>query len=173
MPLERTEFEVRVDRRRFQRSTAFIALLFLAYAALAVFASGGLRAIAVAGAVVFGVTGLWAGLAAARQVRREPVAATLDNRGVRFRRHELVGWEDIAEVRLGAVEPRLLFALRPLHYIAFLPAQASGLPRPRPGEWLAVKRHGTNMVLLAETVTPPAQDILAAVERLSGVPVRR
>jgi hypothetical protein len=33
--------------------------------------------------------------------------------------------------------------------------------------------YGTNLLLMTETVTPSAEDILAAVERLSDVPVRR
>jgi hypothetical protein len=46
-------------------------------------------------------------------------------------------------VRLGAVKPRLLFALRPLHYIAFVPSHATGSP------------------LAASTATPPGSVIAA------------
>jgi len=173
VPLERTEFEIRVSGRSFRRNIVGIFLFFLAEAAVAVFASGGLRLMAMAGAAVFGIIGLSAGLAGARQIRREPVVATLNDYGVTFRRRDPVGWESLAEVRLGTVKPRLLFALRPLHYIAFLPAQAAGLPRPRSRERLAVKMYGTNLLLMTETVIPAAEDILAAVERLSDVPVRR
>lgn len=173
VPFEQTAFEIRVNRRSFGRNIVGIGLFFLAYVAVSVFASGGLHVIAIAGAAVFGVIGLSAGLAGIRQIRREPVVATLNDSGVTFRRHDLVGWEVLQEVRTGTLKPRLLFALRPLHYIAFLPARTSNLPRPRPNEWLAVKMYGTNLLLMTETVTPAANDILAAVERLSDVPIRR
>jgi hypothetical protein len=173
VPLERTEFEIRVNGRSFRRSTLGIVLFFLAYVAVAVFVSGGLHLIAIAGAAVFGIIGLSAGLAGAWQIRREPMMATLNDYGVTFRRHDPVSWQSLAEVRLITAKPRLLFALRPLHYIAFLPARAAGLPRPSPWERLPIKMYGTKMLLMTETVTPAADDILAAVERLSDVPVRR
>lgn len=173
MPLEGTEFKVRLNGRSFRSNILVIILLFLAYAAAAVFASGGLQLIGVAGATVFGVVGLSAGVAGARQIRRDLVVATLNDSGVTFRRHDPVGWEAFREVSVGKLRPRLLFALRPLHYIAFLPARTADLPRPRPREWLAIKMYGTNLLLMTETVTPGAEEILTEVERLSDVPIRR
>lgn len=81
VPLERADFEVRLDRRSFWRNSLFIALLFLAYVALAIFGTARLHLDAVAGVAVFGVIGLSAGLAGARQIRREPVVATLTDSG--------------------------------------------------------------------------------------------
>lgn len=173
LPLDRANFEIKLDRRSFWLNSLFIALLFLASVALAVVGPARLHLDAIAGAAVFGVIGLSAGLAGARQIRREPVVATLNNAGVTFRRHDLVGWEVLQEVRIGSLKPRLLFALRPLHYIAFLPARTADLPSPKPHEWLAVRLYGTNLLLMTETVTPGAEDILAAVERLSDVPIHR
>jgi hypothetical protein len=40
-------------------------------------------------------------------------------------------------------------------------------------ERLAIRIYGTPLVLMTETVTPARDEILAAVERLSDVPVRR
>lgn len=173
VPLEGTEFKIRLNRRSFRSNILVIILLFLAYVAAAVFASGELRLIGAAGAAVFGVVGLSAGMAGARQIRRDPVVATLNDSGVTFRRHDQVGWETFREVRAGKLRPRLLFALRPLHYIAFVPARTADLPRPKPREWLAIRMYGTNLVLMTETVTPGAEDILTAVERLSDVAIRR
>jgi hypothetical protein len=104
---------------------------------------------------VFGVVALSADVTGARQIRRDPVVATLNDSGVTFRRHGPVGWEVFREVHLGMVKPRLLFALRPLHYIAFLPARTAGLPRPRPRERLAMRMYGTTLLLMTETVTQP------------------
>jgi hypothetical protein len=172
-PDESTVFEVRLNRRRFRRNVLFIVASFLAYVALAVFASGPLRYIGLAGAVVFGLMGLIAGIGGELQIRRDPVAVTLDHAGVTFRGHDPVSWEGIREVRLQLVRPRLLFWVRPLHCIAFLPVQAPDVSRLRPRERLAVKMYGTHLVFMTETVTPSAEDILSGVERLSDVPVRR
>ncbi len=109
----------------------------------------------------------------ARQFRRSPVAATLNEFGVTFARHEAAPWDIFQEVRLGLVKPRLLFVMRPLHYIAFVPKRTADLPLRLPAERLRVRIYGTNLLLMTQTVTPPRDDILAAVERLSDVPVRR
>ena len=116
---------------------------------------------------------LFIGPAGARQIRRRPVAATLNEFGVTFARHDSAAWEIFREVRFGLVRPRLLFFLRPLHYIAFVPQRVANLPRATPRERRAIRMYGTNLVLMTETVTPSGADILAVVERLSDVPVRR
>jgi hypothetical protein len=170
---ERTELEVRWNQRSFRRNILILVPAFLAYLAAVVFASGTSRLIGVAGAIVFGVMVLFVGPAGARQIRRRPVAATLNDVGVTFDRHDLAAWEIFREVRFGRVKPRLLFVLHPLHYIAFVPQRAADLPGARPRERLAIRRYGTNLLLMTETVTPSGDDILAAVERLSDVPVRR
>jgi hypothetical protein len=164
---------VRWNQRSFWRYLAALILVFLVYVALAVLASGALGLIGVAGAVVFGVALLSGGVGSVRQFRRSPVAATLNEFGVTVDRHDPAAWESLREVRLGLFKPRLLFVLRPLHYIAFVPKQAAGVPRPSPRERLAMRMYGTNLLLMTQTVTPSADEILAAVERLSDVPVRR
>lgn len=151
----------------------FLVVLFLVYIVIAVFASGALRLIGVIGAIVFAVIALVCGGVAARQIRRNPVAVVLNEFGVTFDRHDSAAWEIFREVRFGRVKPRLLFALRPLHYIAFVPERAADLPRARLRERLAIRMYGTNLLLMTETVTPGSDDILVAVERLSDVPVRR
>ncbi len=170
---ERTELEVRWNQRSFRPSILILVPVFPAYIAIAAFASGTFRLIGVAGAVVFGFMVLFIGPAGARQIRRRPVAATLNEFGVTFDRHDSAAWEIFREVRFGLVKPRLLFVLRPLHYLAFVPQRAANLPRATPRERLAIRMYGTNLVLMAETVTPSGADILAVVERLSDVPVRR
>jgi hypothetical protein len=170
---ERTGLEVRWNQRSFRRHIRILVPVLLGYIAIAVFASGTFRLIGVAGAVVFGVMVLYGGGAGGRQIRRRPVAATLNESGVIFDRHDLAAWEILREVRFGRVKPRLLFVLRPLHYIAFVPQRTADLPRGTLRERLAVLMYGTNLVLMTETVTPGSDDILAAVERLSDVPVRR
>jgi len=169
---EHAEVEVRWNQRHLRRTTLVLVPVFLAYIAIAAFASGTFRLIGAAGAIVFGVV-LFAGGAGARRIRRRPVAATLNEFGVAFDRHDSAAWEIFREVRLGRVKPRLLFVLRPLHYIAFVPQRAADLPRATPRERLAIRMYGTNLLLMTETVTPGGDDILAAVERLSDVPVRR
>jgi len=169
---ERTGLEVRWNQRSFQRSVRVLVPVFLGYIAMAVFASGTFRLIGVAGAIVFGVVVLYGGGAGWWQIRRSPVAATLNELGVTFDRHDLAAWEIFREVRFGRWKPRLLFVLRPLHYIAFVPQRTADLPRATLRERLAIRMYGTNLVLLTETVTPGGDDILAAVKRLSDVPVR-
>jgi hypothetical protein len=164
---------VRLNGRSFVRNLLFLVLLFLAYLALAIFSSGIWRLLGVAGTVVFGVTGLTAGLAGIRQIRTRPVVATLDAAGVTFDRHAPAAWEEFLEVRLGRVKPRLLFALRPMHYIAFVPSKIHDLPRGTTRQRLGIRMYGTSMVLMTQTVTPTADEILDAVQRLSDVPVRR
>jgi len=170
---ERTELEVRWNQRSFRRNILILVPVFLAYIAIAGFASGTFRLIGVAGAIVFGVVALYSGGAGGWQIRRRPVAATLNEFGVTFDRHDSAAWEIFREVRFGRWKPRLLFVLRPLHYIAFVPRRVADLPRATLRERLAVRMYGTNLVLMTETVTPSADDILAAVARLSDVPVRR
>lgn len=170
---ERTELEVRWNQRSFWRNILILVPVFLAYIAIAAFASGTFRLVGVVGAIVFGVMVMFVGGAGARQIRRRPVAATLNEFGVTFDRHNSAAWEIFREVRFGRVKPRLLFALRPLYYIAFVPQRAADLPRATPRERLAIRTYGTNLLLMTETVTPSGDDILAAVERLSDVPVRR
>jgi hypothetical protein len=170
---ERTELEVRWNQRFFWRNILILVPLFLGYIAIAAFASGTFRLIGVAGVIVFGVVGLYGGGAGGWQIRRRPVAASLSEFGVTFDRHDSAAWEIFREVRFGLVKPRLLFVLRPLHYIAFVPQRAADLPRATLRERLAIRKYGTNLVLMTETVTPSGDDILAAVELLSDVPVRR
>lgn len=150
-----------------------VVAFFLGYIAIAVFASGTFRLIGVAGVIVFGVTLLYGGGVGGRQIRRRPVAATLNEVGVTFDRHDLAAWAIFREVRFGRWKPWLLFVLRPLHYIAFVPHRVADLPRATLRERLVLRMYGTNLVLMTETVTPSGDDILAAVERLSDVPVRR
>jgi hypothetical protein len=38
---------------------------------------------------------------------------------------------------------------------------------------MTTRIYGTTLVLMTQTVTPSGDDILAAVERLSDVPIRR
>jgi len=59
------------------------------------------------------------------------------------------------------------------HPIAFVPQRVADLPRATLRERLAIVMYGTNLVLMTETVTPSADEILAAVQRLTDVPVRR
>jgi hypothetical protein len=75
---ERTQLEVRWNQRFFWRNILFLAMVFLGCIAIAVFASGTFRLIGVAGAIVSGVAGLYGGGAGGRQIRRRPVAATLN-----------------------------------------------------------------------------------------------
>ncbi len=56
------------------------------------------------------------------------MAASLNEFGVTFDRHDSAAWEIFREVRLGRVKPRLLFVLRPLHYIAFVPQRGRRPP---------------------------------------------
>ncbi len=170
---ERTELEVRWNRLSFRRNALILVLVFLGYIAIAVFASGTFRLIGVAGVIVFGVVLLYGGGAGGRQIRRRPVAATLNEFGVTFDRHDLAAWEIFREVRFGRWKPCLFFVLRPLHYVAFVPQRVADLPRATLRERLAIRMYGTNLVLMTETVTPSGDDILTAVERLSDVPVRR
>jgi hypothetical protein len=169
---ERTELEVQWNQHYFWQNILFLVLAFLGYIAIAVFASGTFRLIGVAGVIVFGVV-LCSGGGGGRRIRRRPVVATLNEFGVTFDRHDSAAWEVFREVRSGLVKPRLLFVLRPLHYIAFVPQRAADLPLATLRERRAIRMYGTNLVLMTETVTPSGDDILAAVERLSDVPVRR
>ncbi len=124
---EHAEVEVRWNQRYLRRTTLILVPVFLAYIVIAAFASGTFRLIRAAGAIVFGVV-LFAGGAGARRIRRRPVAATLNEFGVAFDRHDSAAWEIFREVRLGRVKPRLLFVLRPLHYIAFVPQRGRRPP---------------------------------------------
>jgi hypothetical protein len=169
----RTGFEVRWNQRSFRRNFLALVLIFLAYLALAVLASGFLHVIGVAGAIVFGLISLYGGAGSVWQFRRNPVVATLDESGVTFDRHDPAPWEIFREVRLEPAKPRLFFALRPLHYVAFIPERSADLPCPTARERLAIRLYGTNLLLMSQSVTPSGGDILAAVERLSDVPVRR
>jgi hypothetical protein len=172
VPLERTEFQVRWNRRSYRSQVLLLVPIFLLYAGLTVFGSGTWRVLGIAGVVVFGLA-LVAGVAGARKMRRTPVAATLTESGVTVGDHAPVSWGSIREVRLAPVKPQLLFLVRPLHYLAFVPERVSDLPRPKLRERLAIKIYGTNLLLMTQTVTPSADAILAAVQQLSDVPVRR
>jgi hypothetical protein len=170
---ERTELEVRWNQRSFRQYMLILVPVFLAYIAIAAFVSGTFRLIGVVGVIVFGVAVLYGGGAGGWQIWHRPVAATLNEFGVTFDRHDSAAWEIFQEVRFGRWKPRLLFVLRPLHYIAFVPQRVADLPRATLRERLAIVMYGTNLVLMTETVTPSADDILAAVHRLTDVPVRR
>jgi hypothetical protein len=54
-----------------------------------------------------------------------------------------------------------------------VPERTSDHPRPTLRERLTIKIYGTNLLLMTQTVTPSANAILAAVQQLSDVPVRR
>jgi hypothetical protein len=170
---ELTELELQWNQRFFWRSVVLIVFFFLGYIAIAVFASDASGWIGVAGVIVFGTLALFGVGAGAWRIRRRPVAATLNEFGVTFDRHESAAWEIFREVRFGLYEPWWLFVLRSMHYIAFVPERVADLPRVTLRGRLAIRRYGTNLVLMAEAVTPSVDDILAAVERLSDVPVRR
>ncbi len=173
MPVEDTQFQVSWNRHSFRRKLTLPAVLFLAYAALAVFTSGTWQLIWVVFAIVFGLLGLCLGIVGELQMRRSPMAATLSDFGVTIRRRDPVGWEDIREVRLGTVKRHYLFMRRRIYYIAFLPTRAADVSRLSPRERLAIKLFGAHLVLLPERVAPAAKDILDAIERLSNVPVYR
>jgi hypothetical protein len=173
VPVEGTQFQVSWNRHSFRRKVLPAVVLFLAYAALAVFTSGTWQLIGVVFTIAFGLIGLCLGIAIELRIRRSPMAATLSDFGVTIRRRDPVGWEDIGEVRPGTVKPRSLFMSRRLPYIAFLPTRAADVSRLSPRERLATKLYGTHLVLLTEMVNPAAEDILDAIERLSNVPVYR
>jgi hypothetical protein len=69
----------------FWRNILILVPVFLAYLAIAAFASGTLRLIGVAGAIVFGVMVLFGGPAGARQIRPRPVAPRRSARRSRSR----------------------------------------------------------------------------------------
>jgi len=173
VPVEGTQFQVSWNRHFFRRKVLLVVVLFLAYAALAVFTSGAWQLIGVAAAIAFGLMGLCLGIVGELQMRRSPMAATLSDFGVTIRRRDPVGWEDIREVRLGTVKPRSLFMSQRFHYIAFLPTRAADISRLSPRERLLIKLYGTYLLLVTERVNPAAEDILDAIERLSNVPVYR
>jgi hypothetical protein len=93
--------------------------------------------------------------------------------GVTFDRHDQVAWEALREVRLVSAKPRLLFIMHPLYCIVFVPKRAADLHRLALSKRTATRKYGTTLMLMTQTVTPSGDDILAAVERLSDVPVRR
>jgi len=169
---QRPQFEVRWNRRSFGWNVLFLFLVSLVYVAVGVRASGSFRILGVAGVMLFGGLALY-GVAGARQLRGSPVAVSMNEFGVTFDRHDQVAWETLREVRLGPVKPRLLFFAHPLYYIAFVPKRAADLHRLSPRKRMTTRIYGTTLVLMTQTVTPSGDDILAAVERLSDVPVRR
>ncbi len=61
-PSEHAEFQIRWNQRSFKGNLLLMIAFFLAYLALVVFASGFWRFIGVAGVVVFGGFGLYAGV---------------------------------------------------------------------------------------------------------------
>jgi hypothetical protein len=126
-----------------------------------------------AGTIVFGGVVLYSGVWGARQLGRRPVLVALSEFGVTFDRHDPVAWETLREVRFGRVKPRLLFFVHPLYYIAFVPKLAADLHSLTPRKRMTTRIYGTTLVLMTQTVTPSGDDILAAVERLSDVPIRR
>jgi hypothetical protein len=170
---ERTQFEVRWNRRSFWSNVLFLFLIFLGYVAITVFASGSFRIIGMAGISVFGGVLLYSGVAGAKQLQRRPVAVSLSEFGVTFDRHDPVAWEAFREVRFGRVRPRWLFFVHPLYYIAFVPKRAADHHSLTPRKRMTTRIYGTTLVLITQTVTPSGDDILAAVERLSDVPLRR
>src|ERR1035437_3312704 len=170
---ERTEFEVRWNQRSFAWNMAGIFLFFLASVAIAVLASGILRLVGAADVIVFGVVMAIGAVSRANALRRGPVAMSLNEFGVSFYQHDPVAWETLREVRLGRVKPRLLFSTNPLYYIAFIPQESSELHSLSHRKRMTTRIYGTPLVLITKTVSPSSEDILAAVERLSDVPVRR
>lgn len=170
---ERTQFEVRWNRRSFWSNVLFLFLIFLGYVAITVFASGSFRIIGMAGISVFGCVLLYSGVAGANQLQRRPVAVALNEFGVTFDRHDPVAWEALREVRFGRVRPRWFFFVHRLYYIAFVPKRAADLHSLTPRKRMTTRIYGTTLVLITQTVTPSGDDILAAVERLSDVPLRR
>lgn len=171
---ERPRLEIRWDRRALRRNTAFLTLFLLAYIALAVLAPGLLGVIGKAGVVVSGFV-LLVGRVNAWRVRRRPVAAILDEAGVSFSfgRRRAAAWDTLREVRLESAGRGLLLALRPLQVIAFVPNAATDVPPRTFRERQAARIYGTSLLLAPRTVTPDADSILAAVQRLSDVPIRR
>jgi hypothetical protein len=170
---ERTEFEVRWNQRYFAWNMAGIFLFFLVYVAVAVLASDTFRLVGVAGVIVFGVFMVMGGVSRAKQLRRGPVAVALNEFGVSFYQHDPVAWETLREVRFGRVKPRLLYFTHPLYYIAFVPQKPAKPHSLSPRKRMTIRIYGTTRVLITQTVSPSGEDILAAVERLSDVPVRR
>jgi hypothetical protein len=148
-------------------------LFFLVYVAIAVLASDTLRLIGVAGVIMIGGVLATGALSRVKQLRRGPVAVALNESGVSFYEHDPVAWETLREVRLGPVKPRFLFITQPLYYIAFVPHKTTKPRSLSPWKRMRTRIYGTTMVLITKTVTPSSEDILAAVERLSEVPVRR
>ena len=172
VPSQRPQFEVRWNRRSLGWNTLFLFLVSLVYVAIAVRGSGSFRIVGVAGTIVFLGVALY-GVASTRRLRSSPVAVSMNDFGVAFDRHDQVAWETLREVRLGPVKPRLLFLARPLYYIAFVPKRAADLHRLALRKRMTTRIYGTTLVLITQTVTPSGDDILAAVERLSDVPIRR
>jgi hypothetical protein len=170
---ERSQFEVRWNRRSFGWNVLFLFLVFLGYSAVTVRASGSSRLVGVAGVVVFGGVVLYSGVWGAKQLRQRPVLVALNEFGVTFDRHDPVAWESLREVRFGRVKPRLLFFVHPLYYIAFVPKRAADVHSLTLRKRMTTRIYGTTLVLMTQTVTPNSDDILAAVERLSDVPIRR
>lgn len=167
---ERTEFEVRWSSRFLGWNVLFMFLLFLVYAATAVFASGYFRLLGLALAIVFAVLVPYVGVAGSKQLRQRPAAVALNDFGVTFDRHDPVAWETLREVRLGRMKPHLLFILHPNH-VAFLPKQATDPHSLTPRKRMTSRIYGTTLVLMMQPVIPSGEDILAAVERLSDVPL--
>jgi hypothetical protein len=170
---ERAQLEVLWNRRSFWWNVFFLFLVFLVYAAITVLGPNRLRVPGVAGVILFGGVVLYSVVAGTRQLQQRPVGVVLNEFGVTFDRHAPVAWETLREVRFGRVKPRLLFFAHPLHYIAFVPKQAADLHGFKPRKRMATRIYGTTLVLMTQTVTPSSDEILAAVERLSVVPVRR
>ena len=167
---ERTEFEVRWSSRFLGWNVLFMFLLFPVYAATAVFASGYFRLLGLALAIVFAVLVPYVGVAGSKQLRQRPAAVALNDFGVTFDRHDPVAWETLREVRLGRMKPHLLFILHPNH-VAFLPKQATDPHSRTPRKRMTSRIYGTTLVLMMQPVIPSGEDILAAVERLSDVPL--
>jgi hypothetical protein len=170
---EHTNFEVRWNRRSFWWNVVFMFVLFLACVAIAVLDPDGVSFVGVAGTVVFGGAVLFFGVAGAKQLRQTPVAIILNEFGVTFDRHDPVAWETLSEVRFGRVKPRWLFFVHPLYYVAFVPKRTADLHSLTPRKRMSIRMYGTTMLLMTQAVTVNGDDILAAVERMSDVPVRR
>jgi hypothetical protein len=169
---ETPDFEVLWSHRSFGRNLLLLVVVLLLYVQLALFASSFLKVIGLVGAIVFAVALIYIGVSGLRQLRRWPAAATLTQSGVTFYRQAPAAWETLREVRLGKVKPQWLFAVRPLHYVAFLPKDSSSLPRKLRYK-LAIRLYGTSLVLMTQTVKPSGEEILAAVNSFSDIDIDR
>jgi hypothetical protein len=137
------------------------------------------RVVFVAGCVgsAFVVAGLVLGLTVAVRTRAEGWRLRLDAAGVTVRGHETVPWSDLAEVRLAKPRRRSL-AL----FVSFIPGPGVSLPTV-PTSWplsrlrsriaSLTRRFGSPIVVNTLRMGVSADQIAAAVQRLSDIPVVR